>query len=98
MIRLPVIALLGGIAAPLLMAGPERAVPVSISRESADPRMFWPSDTGDLLISPVYASIQIKRVAANRGLPYYVVRQLVEDNTHGNGVDIAALNQALATQ
>ena len=54
-------------------------------------------------ISPAYASLQVSRVAAERGLPVSTVEELVEDATHGRDlgfigdpyVDVLELNLAL---
>jgi potassium-transporting ATPase KdpC subunit len=57
-------------------------------------------------ISPAYAALQSRRVAAVRHLPLATVQQLIEDNTDGRslgffgepGVNVLALNLALDKQ
>lgn len=90
---LPIIVLLCGLLAPMLLARLDLPAPVPSDHSSFDRRYFWAETE---TISPLLAAAQIKRVAAARNVPYFVVRQLVDENSLDiKGVDITALNLAL---
>lgn len=100
---LPIILLLCGLLGPLLLA---RLIPVPPPRSDHplfDRRYFWAAQAPETpTIAPLLAAAQIKRVAAARGVPYFVVRRMVDDNTgekdgtsEKDGVDLTALNLAL---
>ncbi len=77
----------------MLLARLELPPPVLSDHSSFDRRYFW-AETAS--ITPQIANAQIKRVAASRNLPYFVVRQLVDENSQDpKGVDVAALNRTL---
>lgn len=86
----PIIVLLCGLAAPMLLARMDLPTPVPSDHSSFDRRYFWAETE---TISPLLATAQIKRVAAARNLPYFVVRQLVDENSPD--IRIVALNLAL---
>lgn len=90
---LPIIVLLCGLVAPMLLARLDLPTPVAPSHMAFDRRYFWAATE---TITPLLANAQIKRVAASRNVPYHVVRQLVDDTAEAkNGIDVAALNLAL---
>ena len=90
---LPIIVLLCGLVAPMLLARLDLPTPVSTDHSSFDRRYFW-AETAS--ITPLLANAQIKRVAASRNIPYLVVRQLVDENSlDAKGVDVTTLNLAL---
>lgn len=91
---LPIIVLLCGLVAPMLLARLDLPpAPVPAAHSSFDRHYFWAETT---TISPLVAASQIKRVAASRQIPYYLVREMVDENTKGDAeVDVTALNRAL---
>lgn len=90
---LPLIVLLCGLVAPMLLARLDPPIPVSTDHSSFDRRYFWAETES---ISPLLANAQIKRVAASRNIPYFVVRQLVDENSlYAREVNLTALNLAL---
>lgn len=90
----PIIILLCGLAAPMLLAHLDMpSAPAPSAQSSFDRRYFWAETE---TISPLLAAAQIKRVAAARNVPYFVVRRLVDDTAGAkNEMDITALNLAL---
>ena len=91
---LPIIVVLCGLVAPILLArlDPPPA-PVLSDHSSFDRHYFWAETES---ISPILAMAQIKRVAASRNLPYFEVRRMVDDTMRDDGgVNVAALNRAL---
>jgi hypothetical protein len=90
---LPIIVLLCGLVAPILLARLDLPAPVSSDHSSFDRRYFWAETES---ITPLLANAQIKRVAASRNVPYFVVRQVVDDTAGAKDeIDVAALNRAL---
>ena len=90
---LPIIILVCGLVAPVLLSRLDLPAPALSDHASFDRRYFWAETQS---ITPLLASAQIKRVAASRNVPYFVVRRLVDENSRGTkGVDVAALNRAL---
>lgn len=99
MSMVPALVLIGGLVAPVLLSGLNQPVPAAHHETPYEPRYFWAERQDETSLNPGLAAAQIKRVAASRAIPYFVVRQMVEDNTRGQqGVDVAALNLALDTQ
>lgn len=93
----PIIVLLCGLMAPLLIARLDLPAPPPANSVSLEQRYFWADPASETpTIAPLRASAQIKRVAASRHLPYFVVRRLVDANTKdATGVDVITLNLAL---
>jgi len=94
---IPIIVLLCGMVAPMLLARLDLPASAHSDQTPYDRHHFWTAQAQETpFLDPLLAAAQIKRVAAVRQLPYFVVRRLVDDNTlDKNGVDIAALNLAL---
>jgi hypothetical protein len=89
----PIIVLLCGLVVPMLLARLDLPTPVSTDHSSFDRRYFWAETES---ISPLLANAQIKRVAASRNIPYFVVHQLVDENSlDAREVNLTALNLAL---
>ena len=90
---LPIIVLLCGLVAPMLLARTDLSTAVSSDHPSFDRRYFWAETE---TITPLLATAQIKRVAASRNTPYVAVRHLVDENSlDDKGIDVVALNLAL---
>jgi len=89
----PIIVLLCGLVAPMLLARLDLPTPAPPNHTDFDRRYFWAETES---ITPLLADAQIKRIAASRNVPYFVVRRLVDENSQDTkGVDVAALNRAL---
>jgi len=93
---LAIILLLCGLLAPLLLARLVPAPPLPSDHPPFDRRYFWAAQAPEVPTAPLLAAAQIKRVAAARGVPYFVVRRMVDDNTSDkDGINLTALNLAL---